>query len=55
MAIGMLVVLSGEDLRESQKAAIDGNKYPEKTPINIAKKIHRVTYLSRKLSLDFIF
>jgi type IV secretory pathway protease TraF len=42
MAIGILVVLSGEDFKESQNVAIDGKKYPEKTPINIARKIHKV-------------
>jgi hypothetical protein len=35
-------VLSGDDFNEFQNAAIDGKKYPEKTPINIARKIHKV-------------
>ena len=42
MAIGILVVLSGEDFSESQNVAIAGKKYPEKTPINMARNIHRV-------------
>jgi hypothetical protein len=42
MAIGMFVVLSGEDFSESQKAAIAGKKYPDPTPMNIARKIHSV-------------
>jgi hypothetical protein len=42
IAIGILVVLSGEDFNESQNAAIEGKKYPEKTPINIARNIHNV-------------
>jgi hypothetical protein len=42
MAIGILVVLSGDDFNESQNFAIDGKKNPEKTPINIARKIHNV-------------
>jgi hypothetical protein len=42
MAIGILVVLSGEDFKESQNVAIAGKKYPEKTPINMARKIHKV-------------
>jgi hypothetical protein len=54
IAIGMLVVLSGEDFRESQNAAIAGKKNPENTPINIARKIQRVRYLSRNFSLGFI-
>ena len=54
MAIGILVVLSGEDFSDSQNAAIDGKKYPENTPINIARNIHNVRYLSKKLSLGFI-
>jgi hypothetical protein len=54
MAIGILVVLSGEDFNESQNAEIAGKKYPEKTPINIARNIQRVRYLSRNFSLGFI-
>jgi hypothetical protein len=50
MAIGILVVLSGEDFSESQKEAMDGKKYPENTPRNMARKIHRVRYLSKNLS-----
>jgi hypothetical protein len=42
MAMGILVVLSGEDFNESQNAAIAGKKYPENTPINIARNIHKV-------------
>jgi hypothetical protein len=42
MAIGILVVLSGEDFNESQNEAIAGKKYPEKTPINIARNIQSV-------------
>ena len=54
IAIGMFVVLSGDDFNESQKAAIAGKKYPDPTPMNIARKIQRVRYLSRNLSLGFI-
>jgi len=50
-----LVVLSAEDFNESQNEAIEGKKKPEKTPMNIARKIHRVKYLSRNFSLGFIF
>jgi hypothetical protein len=50
----MLVVLSDEVFNESQKEAIPGKKYPEKTPRNIARKIHKVRYLSKNLSLGFI-
>jgi hypothetical protein len=31
-----------------------GKKYPEKTPINMARKIHRVKYLSRNFKRFFI-
>ena len=55
IAMGILVVLSGEDFSESQNVAIDGKKYPEKTPINMARNIHKVRYLSKNLSLGFIF
>jgi hypothetical protein len=48
-------VLSGEDFNESQNAAIAGKKYPERTPINIARKIQRVKYLSKNFNLGFIF
>jgi hypothetical protein len=48
-------VLSGENFKEPQKAAIEGKKYPDPTPINIARKIQRVKYLSRNLSRVFIF
>jgi len=51
----MFVVLSGEAFSESQKEAIAGKKYPEKTPISIARKIQSVRYLSRILSLGFIY
>jgi hypothetical protein len=54
IAIGMLVVLSGEDFNESQNFAIAGKKYPEKTPINMARNIQRVRYLSRNFNLGFI-
>jgi hypothetical protein len=54
MAIGILVVLSGEDFNESQKAAIAGKKNPENTPMNIARKIQRVKYLSENFNLGFI-
>jgi hypothetical protein len=54
IAIGIFVVLSGEDFNESQNAAIAGKKNPEKTPINIARNIQRVKYLSRNFSLGFI-
>jgi hypothetical protein len=54
MAIGILVVLSGEDFSESQNAAIAGKKYPDPTPKNIARNIQRVRYLSRNFSLGFI-
>jgi hypothetical protein len=50
MAIGIFVVLSGEDFNESQNAAIDGKKYPEKTPINIARKIHSVKKRSKNFN-----
>ena len=49
MAIGIFVVLSGDDFKDSQNLAIDGNKYPDNTPINIARNIQRVKYLSRNL------
>ena len=42
MAMGILVVLSGLDFNESQNVAIDGKKYPEKTPMSIARNIHNV-------------
>jgi hypothetical protein len=42
MAMGKLVVLSGDDFRESQKVAMPGKKYPERTPTAMAKKIHNV-------------
>jgi hypothetical protein len=48
------VVLSGEDFNESQNVAIAGKKNPEKTPMNIARNIQRVRYLSKNLSLGFI-
>jgi hypothetical protein len=48
------VVLSGEAFNDSQKVAITGKKYPEKTPINIARKIQSVKYLSKNFSLGFI-
>jgi hypothetical protein len=51
----MLVVLSGEDFNESQNEAIDGKKNPEKTPMNIARKIQRVRYRSRNFNLGFMF
>jgi hypothetical protein len=54
MAIGILVVLSGEDFSESQNFAIDGKKYPEKTPINMARNIQSVRYLSKNFSFGFI-
>src|SRR5665648_405466 len=53
IAIGIFVVLSGEDFSESQNVAIAGKKNPEKTPINIARKIQRVRYLSRIFNLGF--
>jgi hypothetical protein len=52
--MGILVVLSGEDFNESQNVAIDGKKNPENTPINIARKIQSVRYLSRNFNLGFI-
>ena len=33
--------------------AIAGKKYPEKTPINIARNIQRVRYLSKKFKSWF--
>jgi hypothetical protein len=54
MASGMLVVLSGDDLSDSQKSATSGKKYPERTPIAIARKIHNVRNLSKNFSLVFI-
>lgn len=54
MAIGILVVLSGDDSNDSQNVAIPGKKYPEKTPVNIARNIQRVRYLSRNFSFGFI-
>jgi len=53
IAIGMLVVLSGDDFIESQNWAIEGNRYPENTPINIARKIHNVRNLSRNFKRGF--
>jgi len=50
MAIGILVVLSGEDFKDSQNRAMEGNKYPDITPINMARKIHKVRYLSRNFN-----
>jgi hypothetical protein len=52
--MGIFVVLSGEDFKESQNVAIAGKKNPEKTPINIARKIQSVRYLSRNFNLGFI-
>jgi len=49
IAIGILVVLSGEDFNDSQNFAIDGNKYPDITPMNMARNIQSVRYLSRNL------
>lgn len=54
MAMGIFVVLSGLDFNESQNVAIDGKKYPEKTPMNIARNIHNVRYRSKNLSFAFI-
>jgi hypothetical protein len=54
IAIGILVVLSGLDFNEFQNDAIEGKKYPEKTPINIARNIHNVRYRSKNLSFAFI-
>jgi hypothetical protein len=54
MAIGILVVLSGEDFKESQNFAIAGKKYPRETPINIARNIQSVRYLSKNFNLGFI-
>ena len=54
IAIGIFVVLSGEDFNESQNVAIAGKKYPEKTPINIARNIHSVRYLSKNFNLGVI-
>jgi len=44
IAIGILVV---PELMEFQKSATDGEKYPQRTPISMARKIQRVRYLSR--------
>jgi len=44
IAIGMLVV---PELIEFQNPAIEGNKYPDKTPENMARNIQRVRYLSK--------
>ena len=55
IAIGIFVVLSGDDFSESQNVAIPGKKNPEKTPINIARKIQSVRYLSKNLSRWAIF
>lgn len=54
IAIGIFVVLSGEDFKESQNFAIAGKKYPRKTPKNIARNIQSVRYLSRNFSRVFI-
>jgi hypothetical protein len=54
MAIGILVVLSGDDFNDSQNVAIPGKKYPEKTPTNIAINIQRVRNLSRNFSFGVI-
>jgi hypothetical protein len=45
IAIGIFVVPL---LNEFQNGATSGNKYPENTPRNIARKIHNVKYLSKK-------
>jgi hypothetical protein len=54
IAIGIFVVLSGDDFKEFQKSAIEGKKYPETTPVNIARNIHRVRYRSRSFNFGFI-
>ena len=46
--MGMLVV---PELSESQNNEISGNRYPEKTPANMARNIHNVRYLSKKDNL----
>jgi len=46
-------VLPGDDFKDSQKSAMAGKKYPDKTPIAIARNIHRVRYLSRNFNLFF--
>ncbi len=53
MAIGMLVVLSGDVFNDSQKTAIPGKKYPDNTPIAMARKIHIVRYRSKNFNLGF--
>jgi len=47
MAMGMLVV---PELMEFQKWTIPGKIYPVITPVNMARNIHKVRYLSRKES-----
>ena len=52
MAMGMFVVPL--DIL-SMLPEIDGNKYPEATPMAMAKNIQRVKYLSKNLRRFFIF
>jgi len=42
MAMGRFVVLSGDGFNDSQKPAMAGKKYPDKTPIVMAKNIQSV-------------
>ena len=51
MAKGILVV---PDSNRCQKSVIPGLIYPMNTPMNIARNIHSVRYLSRNLSFVFI-
>jgi hypothetical protein len=48
MAMGILVV---PDERLFQKSATSGLNQPAITPVNMARKIHRVKYLSRNFNL----
>jgi hypothetical protein len=51
IAIGILVVPDDILL---QNPANEGNNHPEITPINIARNIHKVRYLSKNLRRVFI-
>jgi len=53
IAIGMFVVLEGENFNESQNRDMDGKKYPDRTPMAMAENIHKVRLRSKKLSLLF--
>lgn len=52
MAKGILVVPDEKELINADDA---GKKYPIETPIDIAKNIHKVKYLSKKLNFFLSF